>query len=427
MLMSFIVCIGVLMRGTGLEDLLGCAFAGVPNMMNCKAWPKALQELRMVTSALLDEVHYRGITVVDLQAELEKARQLPTGRLWVDCLVIPVAIVHIFIRAERESDRLLHLHCVQQMLPYFFAAGHANYARYGAWHLLEMRGVLSAAARQMFMNGDHVCRHRSGVWNSVFSDQFGEQTYIRYGKAKGVLVGITLNPDQVAGWVLSYHICNTASMAMDDMFDNEKYGEMRGPHVKHKEGLRMRRLDADDRANIKEEITQHTHPFEVAATSPMKIMNCHIGGSNVNVQDAAELGTDTLRSFFNNMPSVSIRKRVTTMDTAKKGVKVGDGTVFDMEKLYGRMLVVSQQRHIDMCLVFSFELAPHPLSLFDEYGDMRKGSKATPVSKLAVLASSVEPPDLSIVDGNAMVFHAIWPKSGTVQTYVNSFREAVKR
>ena len=106
---------------------------------------------------------------------------------------------------------------------------------------------------------------------------------------------------------------------------------------------------------------------------------------------------------------------------------VGDGTVFDMEKLYGRMLVVSQQRHIDLRRVFSFELAPHPLSLFDEYGDMRKGSRATLVSKLAVLASSVKSPDLSIVDGNAMVFHATWPKCGTVQPYVNSFRQAVKR
>ena len=108
---------------------------------------------------------------------------------------------------------------------------------------------------------------------------------------------------------------------MDDMFDNEEDGEMRGPHVKHKDGLRMRRLDADDRAKIKEELTQHTHPFEVAATSLMNIMNGHIGGSDVNVQDAAELGTDILRSLYNDMPSgfyVSIRKRVTMMETAKK-------------------------------------------------------------------------------------------------------------
>ena len=44
----------------------------------------------------------------------------------------------------------------------------------------------------------------------------------------------------------------------------------------------------------------------------------------------------------------------------------------------------------------------------------------------AVLASSVEPLDLCSVDGNVMLFHVTWPKSGTVQTYVNSFRQAVK-
>ena len=53
MLMSFI---GILMRDTGLEELLGCAFAGVPNKMNGKAWPKTLRALRMVTTSLLDEV-----------------------------------------------------------------------------------------------------------------------------------------------------------------------------------------------------------------------------------------------------------------------------------------------------------------------------------------------------------------------------------
>ena len=116
----------------------------------------------MVTTSLLHEV--------DLQVWLERARKLLTDRLLVDCLVIPTAIIHMFIRAVRESDWLLHLHCAQQMLTYFFAAGHANYARYGAWYLLEMRGALPAASRQMFMNGDHVCRHRSIIWNSVFSD-----------------------------------------------------------------------------------------------------------------------------------------------------------------------------------------------------------------------------------------------------------------
>ena len=148
--------------------------------------------------------------------------------------MIPVAIVHIFIRAERESDRLLHLHCVQQMLPYFFAAGHANYARYGEWHLLEMRGALSVAALQMFMNGDHVRRHRSGVWNSVFSDQFSEQTYIRYGKAKGGLVGITLNPDQVAELHRMYLKLQTGNQPHTRKRQQGRYNEMpnHGAYIK---------------------------------------------------------------------------------------------------------------------------------------------------------------------------------------------------
>ena len=82
MLMSFVDCIGILMRG---RDWKNCWVAHwLPNMMNGKAWPKALRALRMVTTSLLDEVHYRGITIVDLQAELEQARKVPTGRQCVE-------------------------------------------------------------------------------------------------------------------------------------------------------------------------------------------------------------------------------------------------------------------------------------------------------------------------------------------------------
>ena len=57
----------------------------------------------------------------------------------------------------------------------------------------------------------------------------------------------------------------------------------------------------------------------------MNSMNGLIGGSNVNVQDAAELGTDMLRSFYNDMPSDfydSIRERVTTMETARTELRL---------------------------------------------------------------------------------------------------------
>ena len=56
-----------------------------------------------------------------------------------------------------------------------------------------MENMLDEEAESMFMLGDHVCRHNDGVWNGVSGDQFGEQTYIRYGKGRGGLVGLTLS------------------------------------------------------------------------------------------------------------------------------------------------------------------------------------------------------------------------------------------
>ena len=161
----------------------------------------------MVAAAILDDfINCGASTVKALVDELQKASQSPTGRMWIDCLIMPVVIIHMFLRTEREGDWLLHLYCVKQMLPYFFSAGHWNYARFGFWYRHEMQGALPDAAKEMFMRGDHVYRHREGVWNAIFCDQFGEQPYIRYGKAKGGLVGLTLSSDQVAGWILSYHI-----------------------------------------------------------------------------------------------------------------------------------------------------------------------------------------------------------------------------
>ena len=100
---------------------------------------------------------------------------------------------------------------------------------------MEFLTELDEQALSVFHMGCHVCRHRTSCWNAVFSDQFGEQTYIRQGKAKGGLVGMTLSPDQVAQWVLSYHLCNTVSLAMDDMFHDHEDEEYNVKTDRHKE------------------------------------------------------------------------------------------------------------------------------------------------------------------------------------------------
>jgi hypothetical protein len=73
---------------------------------------------------------------IDSHAELmdvleDRANESRTAKLWVDCLIKPVLLMMMFVRAGREADWVLHMLAVSSMMPYFFAAGHINYARYG--------------------------------------------------------------------------------------------------------------------------------------------------------------------------------------------------------------------------------------------------------------------------------------------------------
>ncbi len=105
----------------------------------------------------------------------------------------------------------------------------------------------------MYLDGHHVCRHKEGAWNAVFSDQFGEQMCIRHGEERGGLMGktLSLSLDQVARQVLFNNICKLVSLPMDIIFDyadEEDYDKQ----SKHKEwGMNRKKSVSDDRVKIR--------------------------------------------------------------------------------------------------------------------------------------------------------------------------------
>ena len=55
----------------------------------------------MVTTALLQQCILAGTTeVANIKEKLEVARNTPTGRMWVDCFIVPTFLAHLFVRAE---------------------------------------------------------------------------------------------------------------------------------------------------------------------------------------------------------------------------------------------------------------------------------------------------------------------------------------
>ena len=141
---------------------------------------------------------------------------------------------------------------IHARLPYFMAANQWQYAQHIT---IFAREEFLSDAEEKLLDCNHVCRHKEGFWNGVSGDQFGEQTYIRYGKSKGGLVGISLSEDQVASWVLYYPICNFVSLTKDTMFDDSSESDeetcQEAVNAVHKEeGVSRMKLDAEDREKI---------------------------------------------------------------------------------------------------------------------------------------------------------------------------------
>ncbi len=203
---------------------------------------------------------------------------------------------------------------------------------------------------------------------------------------------MTLSEDQTAGWVLSYHLCNI----MNHLMDNNMFSDV------HKEGGGSRRkLDAADRQLLRTAFNKHTHPFKATTESPINIINGCVADKNVNVHNAVTIGQQIVAEITASLPAgfyKSLRSRVITMETAQKGLKVGDKTVFDIEKLYGRMMVIAIKRNLTLKVVFSHELCPFPASLFDSYCHMRNpDTKSLLVKLLAVYTDTREKPDMRLL------------------------------
>ena len=118
------------------------------------------------------------------------------------------------------------------------------------------------------------------------------------------------------------------------------------------EGNEIRELDRDDRLLILTELRKYPHQSDSLYT----IVNGHVvSETKVTVQDAVEIGQDTRTSFATSLPGGfhhPIKKTVETVQFLMRGAKIKGKTVYDLETVFV------------------------PPSLIDQYGCIRKRSKA---------------------------------------------------
>ena len=174
-------------------------------------------------------------------------------------------------------------------------------------------------------------------------------------------------------------------------------------HVTRRRGSRGRRwMEMTD-------VESHLHYLKTVATplqhcqwdvlSPWGRGEC----CRINERMAAQFRA-SLPTGFHATVSSSIK----IMKHIKKGVKMGDKNIFNLETIFFRLLTVGQQQQMKLGPIFQYELCPIPPSLIDEYSCLRKGSKASLAHKLCIQTRRPLPPDVTIIDASQLLYHIMY-------------------
>ena len=270
---------------------------------------------------------------------------------------------------------------------------------------------MPAEAKDDLLYGALFCRHKAGSWNAVSADQFGEQTAIKIGK--GDLKGITLSSTQVAERIDSFPISAYVSDTIGRCYAPDLSSSSSETPHKEEGDVKLMKMTASVLVQNLENDPTHSIP------RVYNVHNGHVAPTIVNVSDSLAIGGTMVTAFQSSLPTgvhAKLSSPVLTMQHLKRGVKIGDKVVFDLESIFLRLLVVGQQREMELLPTFGYELCAVPASLMDENGCLRRGNKAILVHKLGVKHHVL------IVDAEQLLCHVVWPCGGSVGELAESLK-----
>ena len=132
-----------------------------------------------------------------------------------------------------------------------------------------------------------------------------------------------------------------------------------------------------------------------------------------------------LQSFLSCWIFNPIKSKVVTMETMKKCVKIGGKNHCDMERLYCRLLVVSQNRNVSLQSTICYELAPYHLQYWMTMA--KRGNKVLLIHKVAVWYDGPHKIEASVEGGSEALYQIVWPNLGPLHGLFQNFLRAVTK
>ena len=263
-------------------------------------------------------------------------------------------------------------------------------------------------------------RHIHGIWNGLWSDQFIEPTFMRFGHSTGGIIGITLKAKALKIWALSHHICCKLESNISEMEDDAS--EATRVQLYHKEEAKARiREDTKDRIGLRRKLEVCMDPMKSEDHpdgSLVNIVSGKIAPASVNIDSAVKIGEEMLEEFEKSWPEgfySTISKKVETMAASCKSVQIGESKVCDLNAIYSRVIaLLASNRDIGVNDVFSYELAPVPTSMFTKDGMLICKAKSSLKRSLQIEVSRRKAgvADVTVIDGSALLWTIHWPEDG---------------
>ncbi|CAH2989439.1 unnamed protein product [Chilo suppressalis] len=344
LLVSFMGSIGMIMSGSGVEELFKLIYAE-----NC---------------------------VEKILAGHAYARAVRAAKLWVQYHRM-VSLVKNFLEAERSGNWELHLDTIQKMLPFFHASVHFLYAKSAHLYLQDMRALSEKIPIEDYVKftrrGCFTIRRSEKFWSGIMSDMTIEQTLMRSMKTTGGLTqGRGITDSTIASWTLGMvqlqNICEQI----------ENFSGVSCSTTEQHVDMRPSRISRDNCDVEKLDMWLAGHNPFPENKELMSIGTGVIANENINCHRAYEIGREMMNKIIGvDFGSLSFRRKdkVLSLSTVNTSITIDESPVpIDPLLLFQRMCI-TKNSETDLKIFLAYELAPFPLSLFTEEG-MRKGTKS---------------------------------------------------
>ena len=336
----------------------------------------------------------------------------PTFQFW-DIVMDFEIMVLIFVHAHRTKIFDVYVESLDNLVQWFFALDHVNYARWIPIHIRDMQSLPQSISEEL--KKCWVVQKTQNLFSCIPLDQAHEQNN-KLVKNSGGAVGLTENPSAFRRWAVAgpeqAQLLQDFESQLPIPSDNEE-----SLHLHHEQSTSAQNLFKQHVCDLCSTISSMGNPFLDDCTELLVLNTRNCASEEVvkTVKNINDIGLSQYKAYVRDVVesrktpihqpikrnSLPLFKRQKKRDSKSK--KQFSNLKSDLN-LFSHLYIASTFRGGDLDEFFSHENHPWPPSISDN-GKLRLPTKKSDLLNLLEVETS-EPPsyfDAKLIDGAAAV------------------------